>query len=75
MGHGVPEPASSSQPEGALEVVREDQKRQRDRENILGALRKSHCKVAGKGGAAELLGIRPSTLTSRIKKLRIARGD
>ena len=68
-------PASSSQPEGALEVVREDQKRQRHRENILGALRKTHWKVAGKGGAAELLGISPSTLTSRIKKLGIARSD
>ena len=42
-----------------------------DRENIICALRKSNGKVSGRGGAAELLKLRPTTLTSKMKKLEI----
>ncbi|MBI5445794.1 MAG: sigma 54-interacting transcriptional regulator [Deltaproteobacteria bacterium] len=45
----------------------------KEREYILGALHASGGKIHGPGGAAELLEINPSTLTSRIKKLGIAR--
>jgi transcriptional regulator with GAF, ATPase, and Fis domain len=41
--------------------------------NLLNALQKAHWKVAGKGGAAELLGVKPSTLESRMKALAIER--
>jgi formate hydrogenlyase transcriptional activator len=40
--------------------------------NIRAALRQTKGKVSGKGGAAELLGIKPTTLASRIKTLGIS---
>jgi transcriptional regulator with GAF, ATPase, and Fis domain len=42
-----------------------------ERENILKILRQCKGKITGEGGAAELLGIPPSTLNSRIRKLGI----
>ena len=46
---------------------------QLERKNILRALESTAWRVAGKDGAAELLGMNPSTLNSRIKALRIER--
>jgi len=43
------------------------------REHILQVLRKTGWKIEGKGGAAALLGLNPSTLRFRIKKLGIQR--
>ena len=40
---------------------------------IMQTLKKVHWKVEGPGGAAELLNIHPSTLRSRMRKLRIER--
>lgn len=53
------------------EVLTELQLNQLERRNILNALAMTHGKVSGPGGAAELLGIKASTLTSRIKKMGI----
>ena len=47
-----------------------DWKRQ-ERESITAALRKSGGKVFGPGGAAELLDMKPTTLASRVKALRL----
>ncbi len=44
---------------------------QLERNNIRAALEHTNGKVSGPGGAAELLGIKPTTLASRIKKLGI----
>ena len=44
-----------------------------ERENIVAALENSDWKVAGANGAAALLGIKPTTLSSRIKALGIER--
>jgi transcriptional regulator with GAF, ATPase, and Fis domain len=44
-----------------------------EREAILGALASCRGKVYGLGGAAERLGLKPTTLQSRMKKLGIAR--
>ncbi|MGZ9144113.1 MAG: AAA-type ATPase lid domain-containing protein, partial [Candidatus Binatia bacterium] len=44
-----------------------------ERENIVAALEASGWKVAGANGAANLLGIKPTTLNSRLKALGIAR--
>jgi transcriptional regulator with GAF, ATPase, and Fis domain len=46
---------------------------QLERDNILRALESTAWRVAGKDGAAELLGINPSTLNSRIRALGIQR--
>jgi PAS domain S-box-containing protein len=45
--------------------------RAREKANILAALRHTHWHVWGNGGAAELLGLKPSTLTYRMKALGI----
>lgn len=58
---------------GALPtVMTDDDMRERERNNILAALRASGGKVFGKGGAAEMLAIKPTTLASRIKSLGIS---
>ena len=43
----------------------------RDRANILTALRLTNGKMSGEDGAAELLGIKPTTLASRMKSLGV----
>jgi transcriptional regulator with GAF, ATPase, and Fis domain len=42
-----------------------------ERANILRALQSTNWKVSGDNGAARLLGMNPSTLTSRMKALNI----
>jgi formate hydrogenlyase transcriptional activator len=44
-----------------------------ERDHILKALRKTRWKIDGEGGAASVLGLHPSTLRFRIKKLSIRR--
>jgi transcriptional regulator with GAF, ATPase, and Fis domain len=56
-------------------VASEGEMRQRERDNIMAALERSRGKIYGHGGAAELLGLRPTTLASRIKKLGIRRAE
>ncbi|MGL6094384.1 MAG: sigma 54-interacting transcriptional regulator [Fimbriiglobus sp.] len=72
----LPAPAKSSRPpEPAVTAdagVRTDtQIRQLEADNIRAALAVANGKVSGPGGAAELLGMKPTTLTSRIKALGI----
>jgi len=43
----------------------------RDKENIMQALELCDNKISGVGGAAELLGIKPTTLASRLKNMDI----
>jgi formate hydrogenlyase transcriptional activator len=43
------------------------------RHAILAALRESHGRVSGPGGAAERLGLKPTTLHAKMRKLGIAR--
>jgi transcriptional regulator with GAF, ATPase, and Fis domain len=42
-----------------------------ERRNVLAALEQTNGKVFGPGGAAELLGMRPTTLASRLRALRL----
>jgi PAS domain S-box-containing protein len=44
-----------------------------ERRHILGVLQKSGWRISGKGGAAEILGLKRTTLQSKIKKLGIQR--
>ena len=48
--------------------------KQRERESISAALAQTHGKVFGPEGAAALLGMKPTTLSSRIKALGLQRG-
>ena len=66
------EPASSSG-SGCEDVVLTDREcRDRERANVMRALDRSEGRVYGRGGAAELLGINPATLASRLRALKIA---
>ena len=47
----------------------EAEMRRRERENLLAVLEKTGWKIKGMHGAAELLGVKASTLISRIKKM------
>ncbi|MGY2233702.1 sigma 54-interacting transcriptional regulator [Pseudomonas gingeri] len=53
-------------------VMTEQQLRTLERDNLCAALAACGGKLFGKDGAAELLGIKPTTLASRLKKLGIA---
>jgi hypothetical protein len=53
------------------EVIPETEWRRREKENVLAAMKQANYRISGKGGAAELLGVNPATLTSRLKALGI----
>ena len=55
------------------EIITDGEMRRRERANILAALKQSKWKISGDNGAAELLGIKPTTLSSRMKKMGIER--
>jgi DNA-binding NtrC family response regulator len=52
-------------------VVPEATWRDLERRNLVNALQRANWKISGKGGAAELLQIKPSTLESRMKAFAI----
>ena len=54
-------------------VLTDRECRERERTNVMRALERSEGRIYGRGGAAELLGIKPSTLASRMRKLGIDR--
>jgi PAS domain S-box-containing protein len=59
--------------EDAKKILRMRDLQRLERQNILRALESTAWRVAGKDGAAALLGMNPSTLNSRIKALGIER--
>lgn len=61
-------PASQRRSVAPTDVIGESEKLTRQRDNVRAALRQSHWKISGTVGAAEMLGVKPSTLASRIKK-------
>ena len=54
-------------------IVTDTEMRRRERENVLTALRATNWKISGEDGAADLLGLKPTTLASRMKKMSIER--
>ena len=61
----LPPPQQSSPPD------RKSSLQEIEREHVLRILTDTHWKVEGAGGAAEILGLQPNTLRSRMKKLGI----
>jgi transcriptional regulator with GAF, ATPase, and Fis domain len=49
-------------------VVSKTEMQRRERENIAAALKLCKGRICGPGGAAELLGVKPTTLSTRIRK-------
>ncbi len=73
-----PPPSSKSQPgetgdKVGAEFLTEPEMLQRERENLAAVLDKANWKIKGADGAAELLGVKPTTLLSRIKKMGLKR--
>jgi len=60
---------TQTEPPGSprLSFLREQDSIQLERENLLAVLQLANGRISGKGGAAELMGIRPTTLRSRLK--------
>lgn len=63
----------SAAPAPTSAVLTREELRQAERDSITRALEQSRGKIFGPDGAAELLGMKPTTLASRIKALGIAR--
>jgi DNA-binding NtrC family response regulator len=80
MNMDLPEEAHKreTQPSTALtenhRVLTDAQLRDLERSNMQAALKAANGKLFGKGGAAELLGLKPTTLASRLKRLDIEVG-
>ncbi|WP_051945537.1 sigma-54 dependent transcriptional regulator [Verrucomicrobium sp. BvORR106] len=62
-----------SQANAEPEFMTEPEIQRRERENLRIVLNKTGWKVGGPSGDAELLGIKPTTLISRIKKMGLSR--
>jgi hydrogenase-4 transcriptional activator len=66
---GTPAAATTrSRSREETEVIPDREMSRRMRDNMVAALKRSGGRIYGPGGAAELLGIRPSTLSTRVKK-------
>ncbi len=52
-------------------IVTDNMRRAREKSDITDALRLTKGRVSGKGGAAELLGVKPTTLYSRLSRFKI----
>lgn len=67
-------PAKADAPgQPAAKFLTEVEMLQRERENLLAVLEQADWKIKGPDGAAELLGIKPTTLLSRMKKMGLTR--
>src|SRR6516165_1583524 len=55
------------------EYLTESEMRRRERENLLAILQKTGWRIKGSDGAAELLGVKATTLVARIKKMGFTR--
>ncbi len=49
--------------------------REFQKSNTVKALKQANWKVSGTGGAAELLGVRPTTLADRVRTYKIKRPE
>jgi DNA-binding NtrC family response regulator len=58
-------------PSPSSAIMTDAQFRELERSNMQAALKAADGKLFGKGGAAELLGLKPTTLASRFKRLEI----
>lgn len=59
-------PIPAVYPSGTMKTIAEN-----ERDHIISVLERCNWKIAGRGGAAEILDMNPSTLNSRIRKLGI----
>jgi len=68
----LPAPTTSADGSDMPDVILTDREcRERERANLMKALQRADGRVYGQGGAADLLGINPTTLASRLRALKI----
>ncbi len=67
--------AGSATRESTQGILTDGEFRRRERANVLAALNTARWKIHGPGGAAELLGLKPTTLISRIRSLGLRKSD
>jgi transcriptional regulator with GAF, ATPase, and Fis domain len=72
---GISAIASASGPTGKHKILTDAELRRLEKDNLLEALRICNGKIYGPSGASELLGIKPTTLISRMKKMGIAKRE
>ncbi len=73
MSPAPPAPASAMAIE--VEVMSDAEMRRLERANLLAALKRTGWKIHGHGGAADLLGVKPTTLFSRIQKMGLTKPE
>ncbi|MBZ5546899.1 MAG: sigma 54-interacting transcriptional regulator [Acidobacteriia bacterium] len=73
LTHGSVLVAPLSELKSASEIALNDTLEAAEREHILRALRESHGQIGGPRGAAARLGLKRTTLQSKLKQMRIAR--
>jgi len=56
-----------------MQVLTEAEMRELERKNTLLALEMAQWRVSGPSGAAKLLGVKPTTLTDRMKRLELVK--
>lgn len=67
----VDEPVQEAQHDDG--VLTEKEMREYQKQNLLVALKQTNWRVSGPDGAAELLGVKPTTLADRIRSFGIRR--
>ncbi len=75
-GESAPAPmkrATRATGDAEPEFLTETELQRRERENLLVILQKSNWRIKGADGAAELLGVKPTTLVTRMKKMGLRR--
>jgi PAS domain S-box-containing protein len=65
--------AAHAKSEVEPEFLTEAELQRRERKNLMTVLEKTHWKIKGENGAAELLGVKATTLKARIKKMGLKR--
>jgi transcriptional regulator with GAF, ATPase, and Fis domain len=70
-----PDPWENSIPTEEARFVTDAEMREQEKANLIAALRHAKWRVWGPDGAAGLLGIKPSTLTYRMKVLGITKPE
>ncbi len=71
LGSAAPLSADSELTNSEGDFLTDAEFREKEKSNLIAALKHANWRIAGTGGAAELLGIKPSTLTYRMKALKI----
>jgi len=72
-GVNLPTIAPRDVDQGEPEYLTESEMRRRERENLFAVLQKASWRIKGIDGAAELLGVKPTTLIARIERMGLKR--